>query len=609
MCGILGYFSTTVAVDEQRFAAALTLLKHRGPDGSNTWSNGKVALGHTRLSIIDLSDKGLQPFSNSSGTVIAVVNGEFYGYQEIRQELIDQGHQFTSECDSEILIHLYEQYGIKAINYLNGEWAFLLYDLKKNTLYAARDPFGVKPLYYYQANNGIYFSSEIKSFKALCDLKLKRDLFADFNFSTNKTSFENVYHVMPGTIQITNSQGTHSHRYYHHKFYPKDSSEKHREENEYKTELLERLKHAVKIRLQADVPVGIYLSGGVDSVIILALASQYLKDIHTFSITFPDDPDSDESQFINLTLDFYRAQGCQIYHHEVAYDHEQALKQKSLAVWTTESLTTDAIVQSQIQLSKLVHDCGFKVVLTGQGSDEILGGYPTMLQDLGYTPKRQKNFPNPMAILKGRLLKFMFDYFRCYLKVFRELPYFPTFLKISLIIAHRKLVLESLDYLAKFTNWNDKEPLALSSFVDISKMFKTVLNMRGDRVEMANSVEGRLPFLDKDFVNFTCTIPQHLKINQGREKYILYEAVKDIIPPEIYQRQKHIFIGKISPTVGDDDIVFLKTLITKQTEQITEPKFQATLKKIKQNQSINTFEFDLVFNALLLQQLFTNPPD
>ncbi len=294
MCGVIGVYSKTLPIDPEIIEKALPALYHRGPDGKNSWLSGDrhVGLGHTRLSIIGLHN-GRQPLSSEDGKTHAVVNGEFYGFESIRDELKKLGHTFSTESDSEILIHLYEEMGTSCLHKLRGEFAFILSDEKNQTFIAARDRFGIKPLFYTRQGEQVFVASEIK---ALLAMGIKGKWDADVQFQThsglalmNRSLFSDIYSVPPGHFLIINSGATRIIPYWDFN-YPRISDQISFPSFEQAVELVKtKLQEAIRIRMRSDVPVGVYLSGGIDSCTILGFASQMAeRPLRAFTLCFEE---------------------------------------------------------------------------------------------------------------------------------------------------------------------------------------------------------------------------------------------------------------------------------------------------------------------------------
>ncbi len=551
MCGIVSLYLKNKSVNLTGLKNSLTRLEHRGPDEKNYWisGNSKVALGHARLSIIGLNN-GRQPLSSANHGIYAVVNGEFYDYKSIRRKYQRQGYKFSTETDSEIIIPLYLEYGTRLFEKLNGEFAFVIWDEKNNQIIAARDRFGIKPLFYAYNEGNLYLASEVKALLAL-GIKAEWNHYAlECIFkgvpSQNLSCFKGINQIKPGHFLRVSNDTFEEKKYWD--FTPSNSI-KSSNEKEYIACFKDKLTLAIKKRLIADVPVGFYLSGGIDSSALLTLASQYTNNLRAFNISFQD-TNVDEGEFAKRVASHV---GVEL--SSVSVTQQDLADNFSDAIYHRESIVFQSNGVAKYLLSKHTHDAGFKVVLTGEGADEILGGYPPIKEDLAYYLHAQ----GKKALLKklkesGSVALGTYDTQQL-MEVKSTLGFLPSYWKLSSDIGNVIEKCYSDFFKEKTFQYNPMQdfirlnfrkdaekdhPVNISSYI-FSKTFfpEFVLSYLGDRVEMAHSIEGRVPFLDVDLVKFVQELPINLKIRNTKEKYILYEAVKDLIPKSIYQRNKH----------------------------------------------------------------------
>ena len=382
MCGIVAIFSRRDPVPIDALRRGMQTLVHRGPDGQRHWvaPHGRVALGHTRLSIIDLVT-GDQPIANENEQLHVIVNGEFYDYERIQRELVGRGHKLRTHSDSEIVLHLYEDYGTKALAELRGEFAIILWDEANGTLMAVRDRFGVKPLYYAQIGETLYFASEAKAlFAAGVPARWDHESFFQIShvyFDQDRSLFEGVRQVPPGCYLLATQHHTQVVRYWDFDYPRIDEPRPERSEAEHVERMRATLDEAVRIRLRADVPVGCYLSGGLDSCALLGMAAAHRTDpIEAFTLCFDVEPYNEE--FVAKEM----AAHAHANFHPLPINQAQLADSFSDAIWHSETLTANAHGVAKFLLSQMVRDNGFKVVLTGEGSDEILGGYAHFRRDM-----------------------------------------------------------------------------------------------------------------------------------------------------------------------------------------------------------------------------------
>ena len=387
MCGICGLYNLKGAGlgngSEGVVRAMTAQLHHRGPDEKGYYSHGPVAMGHARLSIIDLTT-GQQPMSNEDDSVWIVFNGEIFNYIELRAGLEGKGHVFRTTSDTEVLVHLYEDLGPDMLDRLNGQFAFAIYDKKDRSLFLARDPFGICPLFYCQNRGLLAFASEVKALRAITDMELELDplalnqIFTFWTVLSPRTPFKGVKSLPPGHwLKIGPETGLSSPRCYWHLEFPRMGEEdRHRTETAWAEEIEETTVEAVRLRLRADVPVGVYLSGGLDSSIIATIVKKLTNTpIEAFSLAFAD-ASYDESEYQQRLA---RAIG--VNYNSVRVKNHQIGKVFPEVIRHGERPILRAAPAPMFLLSGLVREKGFKVILTGEGADELFGGYDIFKED------------------------------------------------------------------------------------------------------------------------------------------------------------------------------------------------------------------------------------
>jgi asparagine synthase (glutamine-hydrolysing) len=376
MCGIAAFFSSDRHISAERLKRATNSLHHRGPDSQGAWlsPNQRVGLGHTRLSIIDLMT-GDQPIANEEERIHIVVNGEFYDFERQRRELERRGHLFRTRSDSEIALHLYEEFGAHCVEHLRGEFAFVLWDDANQTLFAARDRFGIKPLYYAVHEGALYLASEIKAlFAAGVPPRWDHEGFhqaASGPLMPDRTLFANVHQVPPGHCLTATGSGLRILRYWEFKYPRADELEGDaHDERAFVEEFTSVFEEAVRMRMRADVPVGCYLSGGLDSCSVLGFAARLSSSpIQAFTLTF-DQALYDEG---DIAREMAARAGAKF--HPIPIKQSDLADNFADAIWHSEMLCANGHGVSKYLLSRSVRDAGYKVVYTGEGSDEIFGGY------------------------------------------------------------------------------------------------------------------------------------------------------------------------------------------------------------------------------------------
>lgn len=552
MCGLVGYFQTNQAnhqIDMLKFAQSIKILHHRGPDTVNIWTNNdlRVGLGHTRLAIMGIKN-GAQPIHYEH--VSAIVNGEFYDYKIIKKDLIKKGYKFSLDSDSEIIIALYLEYGDQCYRYLNGEFAFVLYDSKRNCLIAARDRFGIKPLFYAIYRGTVYIASEIKAILELgvpAKWNLNALWMAENCIPTCRESyFQEICPLEPGYQYSFSTDGS-----THKKLYWQSQHLSYRGSfQDAVVEFRALIEQAVKRRLVADVPVTTYLSGGLDSSIILSLVTHLNPDMReTFTISFPES-ELDEWVFAQ---EMARYLGVQI--NKVEVDLQIIADHYASTVYATESLLRNGQSIAKYYLSKVVCAQGYKVVMTGEGADELFAGYPFFREDVFRAQNDHHNLSELYKNNKNIAHAFLpTEEHNDTLEIINELlNYIPTLWRVGagygkhmrtfyndkMHIVTMQNPFQRLLKMFGITSHPNQSVLNQSLFLWQKTNFsELILSTLGDRVEMANSIEGRLPFLDNDCVDFSSAIPDHFKISDV-EKKVVREACKDLVPISIYKREKH----------------------------------------------------------------------
>src|SRR5580765_3491324 len=406
MCGISGSLNLRGAsASEFLLQQMIGTIRYRGPDDVGIYIDGPVGLAHARLSVIDLAG-GHQPMSIAKDSLWITFNGEIFNYIELREELIKKGHQFKSSSDTEVLLHLYQEEGEHCVERLNGQWAFAIWDASKRKLFLSRDRFGVRPLYYTQTGDSLLFASEIKALVACPEVESAIDLTAldqIFTFWVTlppRTAFRGIKQLPPGHSMVIQDDRITVRPYWKFDLVPQNDVGKASEER-LAEELLALLRDATEIRLRSDVPVGAYLSGGIDSTVITALVGKSVGDrLRTFSVGF-EDSEFDESSYQREASSFLGTS-----HSDIRCRHLDIARVFPDVIWHTEQPVVRTATAPLYLLSKLVHDSGFKVILTGEGADEMLGGYDIFKE----TKIRQFWGRRPESSWRPLLLKRLYPY-------------------------------------------------------------------------------------------------------------------------------------------------------------------------------------------------------
>ncbi|MDD3741014.1 MAG: asparagine synthase (glutamine-hydrolyzing) [Bacteroidales bacterium] len=557
MCGITGIycFNETAIKYRDKLDAAVNTLSKRGPDHNDTLFRNNIGLGHTRLSVIDTSDAANQPFIDNTGKYAIVFNGEFYNYKEYKNELINDGIKFKSESDTEVLLYLLIKYGKSALEKINGCFAFAFCDYKKNTCLLARDRMGINPLYYYQDNEKLIFASEMKAIfaynvpKKIDNEALK--IYFQLNYlPVNCSIIKNVFKLEPGScIEINNNNSEISRYYEIHQYNP---NEKHDDYETAKKTIRDLLDCSVKRRLISDVPLGCFLSGGIDSTIITALASKYTKNLNTFSIGFKDDDYFDETEYSQIVARRYNTN-----HTEFKVTNDDLLNDlESVLEYIDEPFADSSALAVNI-LSKLTRQKA-TVALSGDGADELFAGYNKYAAHFNtkYCGTKEKliSVMNPIwkvlpksrnsksANLIRQLDRFSegfklnpFDRYWFWASIGSE-NYSNSLLNINV----DNEICSKLRHRYCSEN-NDFSEINSILYADMHLVLEGDMLTKVDRMSMANSLEVRTPFLDHTLVDYVFSLPASYKITANQRKKILKDSFADLIPQEILNLPKHGF--------------------------------------------------------------------
>lgn len=563
MCGIIAIYSQSEPVNAGRLDSAIEQLRPRGPDGVGSWidSDGRVGLGHARLSLIDAAT-GSQPMANEDDSLRLIVNGEFYDFERIRAELEQHGHRFSTLSDSEIALHLYEQYGVGCLEHLRGEFAFAIWDVGRSELFAARDRFGIKPLFYAVDGDKIYLASEVKAIFA-AGLRPSWDhesVYQHLYFSVDqdRSLFGGVRQIPPGHF-LRIRDGVVTLKRYWDVEYPRDNAKTFALSSEDCVERVrELLSEAVRLRMRADVPVGCYLSGGVDSSSVLGLAATFAESPMTaFTIAFDHD-DFNENESSRLTAEFVGAN-----YHPVPVNAADFAEDFEEAVRRGEMIHYNAHGPARFRLSRNVRDAGYKVVLAGEGADELFAGYDFSSQAVlsaGTSSGFSKWLRIAMRMLrpKGGLQREIAKTSPWLARLSQGLAFPPHLLeyvasKFGLLgdiiapdIARRfqgrdpyREFFRQFDYRSTLYG---SEPAKQILYLWMKSVFVNYV-LAAERLDMAHAVEVRLPFLDHKLFEFAKSIPVPMLAENGRLKHLLREAVKPYVRPEVYDGLKQPFIA------------------------------------------------------------------
>jgi asparagine synthase (glutamine-hydrolysing) len=541
-------------VDRHTLVKMRDSLQHRGPDEAGIFVRKNIGLGHRRLSIVDLKN-GQQPMSNRDDSCVIVYNGEVYNHADYRHELLEKGYEYVSHCDTETILHLYEEYGEECVHELRGMFAFAIWNERKQELFIARDRLGVKPLYYVHDEQGsLFFGSEIKalleagSIKAELNYNALPDQFSNHGTSHDQTLFAKVKRLLPGHFLIWSDGNLKVEKYWDVSFEPKDHG---KNDSDYVDDWGALFRKSVELRLMADVPLGMFLSGGIDSSAICAVMSQMVDaPIKTFSVGFKES-EANEFEYARIVSRAFRTN-----HHEIVITPDQFFGELPNAVWHEDEPLGFAASIPLLFVSKLAQE-HVKVVLTGEGSDEILAGYgryAKAVQLINYGERYESVTPSILRAAvrsgvatlpnslgrklsrtflsqKADIESLFFDNFSVFPKAIQNSLFSP---ETKARMGNQNPYVHQNELLAE----TDAESLIDKLLYTDIKTYLQELLMKQDQMSMAASIESRVPFLDHKLVEFTARMPTQFKIRGADTKWVLRKAMTGTLPGSILTRSK-----------------------------------------------------------------------
>lgn len=642
MCGIAGIIrSDRQMVQQTELHSMIATLNHRGPDASGVVSSGSVGFAHSRLSIVDLAG-GIQPMQTPDGMLTVTFNGEIFNHIELRSLLKSKGYQFQTHSDTEVILHMYAEYGPECVQHFNGQWAFAIHDKKQDQVFLSRDRMGIRPLVYTRTPGRFLFASEVKALFALPDVERKVDLTALNQLFTfwsplpPQTFFAGISELPPAHSMIVKNGDVRIWQYWNLDYSPNEES---RSLDDWAEELRALLINATQLRLRADVSVGAYLSGGLDSSVTAAIIRNYTNaPLNTFSVNFSD-KDFDESQF---QQEMIRELGTD--HQTVCCSYADIGRVFPQVIQHTEKPVLRTAPAPMYLLSKLVRDSQFKVVMTGEGADEVLGGYDLFKE----TKIRRFWSRQPDSKIRPLLLKRLYPYMKnlqaqspAYLKAFfniREdelnspffshLPRWDLTSKLKTFFSDDvKHELVNQDPLSDFAHQLPEQFSGWPSFCQaqylesINLMPGYILSSQGDRMAMGNSIEGRFPFLDYRVVEFAARVPVRYKMNGLNEKFLLKHAMRDLIPDAIRKRPKQPYRAPDAHSFIDSEqqqarFEYVDRLLSPEKLQETglfhPTAVQRLVRKMEQGRAIGTRDnmalVGILSTQLVVEQMIQGQP-
>jgi asparagine synthase (glutamine-hydrolysing) len=595
MCGIVGTFDPEGNIPPVEIIKQMTqIIYHRGPDDEGMFIGPGVGLGMRRLSIIDVAG-GNQPIFNEDGSLVIVFNGEIYNFQALRKQL-EPKHQFTTHSDTEVVLHLYEEYGVEALDLLRGMSAFAIWDVNQQRLFIARDRLGIKPLYYTLLEGRLLFASEIKSIlqcpevPRVVNLKALNVYLSLQYVPAPDTMFQGIYKLPPGHYLTMSSQGMEIHPYWQ---LPNIVECTTRSEEDLANELVDRLQESVRLRLISDVPLGAFLSGGIDSSTIVALMGRMMDHpVQTFSVGFEADEAYNETHYARYVS---RILGTE--HHELIVDASAAGLLPRL-VWHFDEPLADRAALPTYLVSRLARRY-VKVALTGEGGDELFAGYRRYLALR--LAQWYRRVPLPIRQGLGRVVRLVGNgtlWASRYRRLAAPDPFDVYIGQQSNFSPKAKQALLSPDLQATLDvdspfhgrgAISDGDWLASLLQKDTTTWLPDDLLMKADKMSMAASLEARVPFLDHKLVEFvSATIPSNLRLRRLTTKYILKRAAQELLPQDIIRRRKQGFDVPLAQWVWENK-EFVQDLLLSPTA-LSRGYFNSTFIRTRVSQALTSLD-------------------
>jgi asparagine synthase (glutamine-hydrolysing) len=609
MCGIAGiikFNEDLVRKDELKLMTGA--MFHRGPDDDGFFISGSIGLGMRRLSIIDL-DGGSQPISNEDGTIWVVMNGEIYNYRELRDSLRKRGHKFKTESDTEVIVHLYEEKGVGAIDELNGMFSIALWDSRKKGLWLSRDRFGIKPLYISQNGKALVFASDLQAIRAINKIEISRDSVIKSIVLSYVPGPDTIYNGVKKMLPGTYLWIQHGHVRQHVYWMLRNVSTWIGSVNDAKEQLYEALKASIQLQLQTDVPFGIFLSGGVDSSAIVA-ASAKLVDVtlNTFTVNYTNKGGSEDSMFARIIAEKYKTNHCEV--DVDASDAANALLK--MLQFVDEPIYDSAFISTYI-LSKKAREAGIKVILNGAGADEIFGGYARHWPArLGRPDWFIEKFPKTIHRAVGSLWQ-VFQPDRGLRLQDASVAWGSGISGISLHTLEKLInVSNARAYIADIfrVEYSDLE-IARQRFgfnyggmyVDLNKYLVNDVLSLCDKATMAASVEGRVPFLDNKLVDLAFSFPPSVNLNNSMPKALLKKVLNSYLPMDLIGRKKEGFSAPMQLWIQQSNVFNVANELGNNLVPVIEDIINVkALRCILKNKNNSSAVSETLFSLFILNQ-------
>jgi asparagine synthase (glutamine-hydrolysing) len=552
----------------------MDLIRHRGPDDEGSYFDDRVALGHTRLSIIDLQS-GSQPIFNEDHSVCIVFNGEIYNYLELRLNLIGCGHVFTTKSDTEVILHLYEEKGFRCTEDLRGMFAFAIWDKNKKQLFLARDHIGIKPVYYHCGPKAFSFASEIKAlvYSGLVEREINLPLLNQYitlNYTIGpETMVKNVMKLMPGHFLVVEKDRVTTSQYWDFAGIPETSSNI----EKCQKKLKDLLEESVRIEMRSDVPIGAFLSGGIDSSLIVAYMTRISgKPVKTFTVGYEEADDVSELKYARIVAKYFGTD-----HHEFILKPKKFVNILSRMVWHMDEPVAEFATIPLLLLSELAKN-HVTVMLSGEGADELFAGYP-IYRYMNYIEKYQKISPtlrkyvfDPIGriFLAGRRDGKYSDWLSTPLerRYLGNGSYFTEKMKQRLFTEdfQRNLDYEELSHIIEghYQAVRSRNPIQRMLYLDTKTWLPEDLLIKADKMTMAAAIELRVPFIDFRLLEFATSLPAAMKVHRGTSKYILKKIAEDLLPHQIVHRPKMGFPVPVKQWLQKELNILAREILTER---------------------------------------------
>lgn len=602
MCGIFGIINfNSTDVDKSNLKTMGDLMVNRGPDDEGYFIDGRYGIGMRRLSIIDI-DGGHQPISNEDGSIHIVMNGEIYNYKELREDLIKKGHSFKTNSDTEVIVHLYEDMGEECVHLLNGMFSFAVYDENKKNLWLVRDRLGVKPLFYFKDSNRFVFSSDLTALNGVVNSSFDiwaLTLYLGYSYiPAPYTAYTNVYKVMPGEqVHIKNNDATFSTYWSVDKVGGNFSSV-----DDAAKSLNHLIKDSIKMELRSDVPVGVFLSGGVDSSSIAVLAAEIESShpLKTFTIDFIGKKGKD-SEYANIISKQIKSE-----HHLLSVTAKDQFSALNELIPTLDEPMSDSAIVPTYMISREAKRLGVKVLLSGAGADEIFGGYPRHYTGKIASPTWFSTlplFPRKMMCVIWKMINPAWS-----IRLATAAANFAVMISGANLELLRQSLFNNSHYVSLLRKYEDDFSMAYSRdsyplmLMDTKDYLPNNILALSDKATMSHSIEGRVPLIDHRIVEFAFSLPEKTNILDGVQKGLFKKSLKDYLPSSLLNRKKEGFNAPVHTWVDQWHEEIREELFNESTDELKELVDLTIINKWINNPKLRKRAGDTLYSLYILNR-------